>query len=274
MYKHDHSKQFINATRAAIALAALSGGTAHAQATQFNINGTASQLGAGAGTVLFPAGVGPAQSLPSPLPLTAGSNRLTFTAQGEPTGLTSFESVTSNGMSTNFAAGTQLLNTFDGVSNTITGPLQIDFAQGVTAFGFSAEDEASDTETFTFTLFNGATQLFPNTNPAGGFTSGPVANFATFDNMGNIIGGGKSVFLGAQATGGNVITRVVISSLSQAGTGGTYTGNSNDFVIGPVSITPFAPVPEASTSVSCGMGVLLFAGLIFGARKRKVSRAS
>jgi hypothetical protein len=85
----------------------------------------------------------------------------------------------------------------------------------------------------------------------------------------------QDTFVGAQALGTNVITKVILTSSSTAidpATGAAYTGNSNDFYFGPLSFNaPIPAVPEASTVVGFGVGTLLFAGLVLSAHKRKTT---
>jgi hypothetical protein len=124
------------------------------------------------------------------------------------------------------------------------GPLTISFFSGISEFGFFAQGFFPDVpEAFTFNVFNGASLL--NT-----FTAGPN------DNAGLP---GVALFIGARATGGDLITRLTISN----------TGSSDEFfdpsfVIGPITFAEAAaaePVPEPGTLV------LLGSGLLYGARR-------
>ena len=244
---------------ALFALAALGGTAAHAGQNVFDPNGTAAQLGAGAAATTpysagTPSGVGTIKTVSSPYTVTSGGQTITFNATGEAAN-SKFESLNNQGQF-DFAAGTQLLDTFDPNTNTNTGPLEIDFSKGVTAFGLSAQDSAVDQEVFTFSTYNGAALVGTYTSPL-------------FDNR---TGSGKSVFLGAQATGGDIFTRVVISSQSFPDNPNNLpiTG-SNDFYFGPLNVVP---VPEASSMVSLGMVLALLGGVTLIARRRRGSRAS
>ncbi len=256
---------------ALLALAALGGSAAHAGQTVFDPNGTAAQLGAGASiTAPYPLGaVDPASGdgnfyVSSPYTQTAGGLAVTFTATGERTNGV-FGSFDSAGF--DFAPGTRLLNTFDGryPPGTLSpdpygsnGPLQIDFRSGVGAFGVQVQSAALDLETFTFSTYNGSALVGTYTTPQ-------------FDNTDGV---GKSLFLGAQATGGDLFTRVVISSVSIAE--GAPQATTNDFYFGPLGMQPVgmqpAAVPEASTVVSLALTLALLGG---GAltRRRRAARA-
>ena len=246
--------------------------TANAQSTEYDVNGTSAQLGPAAVTTA-PYPIGDSQLyVPSPYvttlsPMTA--TPVTFTAT---TGIR-FESFTNTPDSTgttplDFAPGTQLLDTFDpdavnpnpNIKGTPTGPLRIDFGSGVSAFGLSVQDGQPDFEMFTFAAYDGSTLL--STTP---FTTG------LYDNSLDTVSG-KSLFLGAQATGGAVITSVLISSTSLAPDPNTGelvdSGYSNDFFFGPLSTVP-AAVPEASTTVS--FGLLLTLGVGGALLRRKIT---
>lgn len=195
----------------------------------------------------------------APFTVAAGSTNVTFTATNAPASK-SFESFTNNG-AFDFPVGTQLVDTGVGdnesAGNTPTGPLRINFSSGVSAFGLSAEDDAFDSETFTFTVYtNGST------------ANGTTFTTATYDNT--VGPSGKSVFLGAQALGSTVITSVLISSASVAdnGSGSVSTAGSNDFYFGPLSAVP-AAVPETSTLVSLGLLLAFAAGLTIVRKERK-----
>lgn len=240
---------------ALLALAVLGGSSAHAGQNPYNPNGTAAQLGGEASTTApyaagTPSGVGTINTLPSPYTVTSGGQTITFNATGEAVG-SKFESLHNQGQF-DFAAGTQILDTFDPNTQINTGPLEIDFSKGVTAFGLQAQSARVDSEQFTFSTFNGTALVGTYTSPI-------------FDNT---QGSGQSVFLGAQATGGDIFTKVVISS--QSFTADPVTGN-NDFYFGPLSVVP---VPEASSVVSLGMALALLGGVTLLARRRRVNRAS
>lgn len=99
-----------------------------------------------------------------------------------------------------------------------SGPVEIAFLEGVRAVGLQAETEVLGLETFTISAYNGSELL-------GTFTVTGV-NGQDED--------GSALFLGVRATGRDVITRVVISSVVvQAGQ--TY---ENNFFFGPVSYRP------------------------------------
>ncbi len=197
----------------------------------------------------------------APFTVAAGRTNVLFTATNAPANK-SFESFTNDG-SFDFPTGTQLVDTGVGdnenAGNTPTGPLRINFSGGVSAFGLSAEDNAFDSETFTFTVYtNGST------------ANGTTFTTATYDNT--VDPSGKSVFLGAQSLGSAVITSVLISSLSVAsnGSGGTSTAGSNDFYFGPLSTTP-AAVPEASSVVSLALLLALGAAFAVIRKERKTA---
>ena len=249
-------------------LIVLAGSAAYAQATEYDVNGTASQLGTSAVTT-DPYPIGDNQLyVPSPFVTNVGGVTATFTA----TNGIRFESFTNappSGSTANtedFPTGTQLLDTFDADAapgGSPTGPLRIDFSSGVSAFGLSVQNGFPDDENFTFSAFNGTTLL---NNSA--FTTGFYDN--TTDTA-----SGKSLFLGAQATGGSLITSVLISSSSLAPDSNgklVDSGHSNDFFFGPLSINS-APVPEASTTVSFGLLLMLgLAGAFAASRKQKSAK--
>ncbi len=218
---------------ALMAIAALSlSAPAQAQLTQF---GSASQL-SGTDTTLNFVGAG---FVPSPFAQTAGGETLTFTATSGPL----LYLQPSDGMSFDFPTGTNLLETTAG--GGADGPLILDFSQGVTEFGLSAQDFASDSEAFSVVAYDGNSAV-------GGFST---------DLVDNSMGAGTALFLGGSVAPGESITRLSISSVS------SEPGAANDFLIGPVSFA--APVPETSSSI--GLGVLLtLGGLALVARRRSV----
>lgn len=250
---------------ALLAFLALGGSAAHAGQTPFDPNGTAAQLGAGASTTApySPGTVDPLSGdgnfyVASPYSQTVGGQIVTFSTTGQQTNGV-FGSFDSDGY--DFAPGTSLLNTHDGRypigeqdphpygSN---GPLQIDFSAGVGAFGLQVQSAALDLETFTFSTYNGETLVSTYTTPQ-------------FDNTN---GAGKSLFLGAQANGGDVFTRVIISSVSVAD--GAEQKTSSDFYFAALSTQP-AAVPEASSVVSLGLALALLGGVtLIGRRAARV----
>jgi hypothetical protein len=162
--------------------------------------------------VTSPGGLDPAVGVPNPLVLSAGGNTLTFS---KPTGL----------FVTNSFFGPDTLYTGNAYQQE-SGPITIDFATGVTEVGFLAFPNFTGPPDFGFTLtaFNGATVL-------GTFS------FDTFGTSGGI-------FLGVQATGGDVITRIVVNHTIP------------DFAIGPVTFGAPQAVPEPATLLllSTGLG--------------------
>jgi len=270
MNNHDYSKPLIKSTRmikstriavTLCVLAALGGRAALAQATALT---DPSQLGAFTFTTApYPKGtprpLDPQTGIvPSSFFVAAGSNNLTFTAtNGTPAA--GFVSFADNLEGPQFAPGTVVEETnFNGPNNssTPTGPLLIQFQTGVAGFGLYAQDFNPDKENFTLNVFADSKA----TISLGSFTFGPVDNSTT--SVGN------AAFVGAQSNLGPLIKSATVSSFSSAGTG----PSNNDFFFGPTTIK--APVPEASTMFSFGMGVLLFAGLALGAHKRRVADPS
>ena len=265
MLKYNHTKKFASAARLGVAfsaLAALGGGAAHAQVTLVS---SPNQLTNPVQTSPFPATTGnntPGQ-VASTFTVSAGSNSVSFTSALNVGGV-GFESAIANANDgPQFTPGDELENTFVAVTNPngsttnqITGPLTISFLSPVTGFGLYAQDYNSDTETFTLNLFNGATQI-------GTVSSIAQDNFSTAR--------GNAVFIGALASVGGTITSATLSSLSVGvggGNGGNVNNGNNDFFFGPVQVQGPKPVPEASTFVSLGMGLLLFGSLALRARKR------
>lgn len=260
MNKHDYKKQIAGTAVALCALAVLAGGAAQAQtATQITTPG---QLGLV--TFTTPAYPGPgAGQIASPFTTAAGINSIVLTDQN---GAVFSRDNVSAASGLDFPVGTKLLQTADANNNDL-GPLQIDFSTpgfpnlGVAGFGVRAQNFAFDQESFTLKVFtNGSTVLDPNN----------VFTFGPFDNS-NGATNGVSAFVGALSTPGNTITEAVISSSSFDILGDD--GFSNNFYFGPVTVTNVPAVPEASTFVGFGMGVVLFAGLTVATRRRKMSRA-
>ncbi len=264
MHKYDHSKQLAAAVTLC-ALTALGGRAAQAQlATQLTMP---SQLGPGASmTPQFDTTNG---TLPSGYLLNSPGTGVTFTSQTEPASATAFDTFVNQpnpitnlpALDTNaFPYATHLIETFDFNTSKATapptGPLQIDFSNGVNEFGLFGQSAGTDTYHFNFSVFGG-----PNgTIPLGSFSTLDVLNTSGSGPT----QGGNATFVGAQALAGNLITRVVLTDMSNT----TATG---DFYFGPISYQFTAPVPEASTVVGFGMGTLLFAGVVLSARRRKVN---
>ena len=194
-----------------------------------------SQLTVGDGTFSF---VGAGGTVASPVVVSNSGTVLTFTAAGG-----SFYEQTADGVSSDFAAGTPLLETSSGGSfATPTGPLTISFGPGVSEFGLRAQDFSADNEIFNFNVTGSQSGVTS-------FTTGSV------DNTSNQ---GMAAFIGASGTPGDLISQVTISSVSD------QLGGSNDFLVGNVT----APVPEPSTTAAMGLGILGLGALVFGARKR------
>ena len=277
MNNHDYKKHLAKSARVAVALcalAALGGRSAQAQATAVTLP---SQLGNTTLTQQYPFDTNnPVVPASFNRQTVDGSNTLTFTAlnavppsagssgggfaafQVRPTDAAPQFSMAPFGMINDIAENTTF-NVGGATGNVNTGPLEIQFANPVSGFGLLAQDSFADTETFTLNLFSDFNATIPIVTPM------PLTFTAD-----NSVGLGQALFVGARTTSGLPLIRsATLSSLSNAS--GSFVGN-NDFAFGRTFVA--APVPESSTAVGFGMGVLLFTGLALGARKRKVNGAS
>ncbi len=277
MNHHNHRKPFANSARAAVALCALAALGGRAAQAQFSMVTSPSQLGNTTLTNQYPLPnngiVGPSFNVGT----MNGLDNLVFTATNavQPSAnsfgggfqafmVSSTNSAPQFSMAPFGTAGDVAEDlTFASTSGNIaTGPLEIQFQNaagvptGVAGFGLLAQDFNIDMETFTVNIFSD-----PNaTVPLGSFT---------YNTVDNTQGSGQAVFVGAQSTQGlPLIESATISSFSVA-TGINPNNGNNAFAFGRTFVS--APVPEASTVVSFGMGVLLFAGLALGAHKRKAN---
>jgi hypothetical protein len=211
------ARRLRNAIVAATIALMCSAEQARASAIQLN---SPSDLSAGGTVVTFPGVL----SDPFAFDITASAVTLTFSTPGL------FTVMDSDGVSFDFAAGTTLL-----VNNLQSGPLTINFSTGVREVGLFAQSFAFDTEAFTFDVFHGAA------TPTA-FSVGPA------DNSGLP---GVALFVGARATGGDLITQLTIGE-----------SFNNDFVIGPITFAKAAaaePVPEPTSLVLLGTGLLYVA---------------
>lgn len=241
---------------AAILLAALAGSAAQAQVTPL----TAPPAGEFATTSSpFAPGNG---FVAGPVTSTLGSGTATFTATATGPRINSFETFVNsaaNGTPLAFPVNTVLLDTFDGgdgSSHTPTGPLDISFSSPISAFGLTVESSREDTSIFTFSAYSGAVST---QNLIGTFTYAPVTQTASSP---------QSLFIGGQATG-NQIVNIVVSDTSNAS---GNTSGTNDFYFG--SVSSFSPVPEASTTISFGLLLMLGLGGVLIRRKMSAPKTA
>jgi len=151
-----------------------------------------------------------------------------------------------NGSAGDFAAGTTLLWDINANGNaySTTGDT-IAFGTPVTEAGLQVQADQLNSTKFTAQVFSASSsETFTITTAATGAAS---------------LG-----FLGFRATGGDVITKIVITSTDLANT--TF---NNDFAIGPVTFgSDVAAVPEPSTFMMAGLGVAAFVAY----RRRRLAR--
>ena len=226
---------------AAALLVALNGAAASAQSVQLSAAPAGQTVTT---TAAYPTGDS-LNFISGPFTVAAGTNSVTYTAANTTANSISFESFNNYDGSLDFPVPTQVVATFN--SSKPTGPLLISFGSGVTAFGIKAEAQASDIAAFSFTVYNSQAIL-------GQYTLPPVDQTQ---------GQSHSVFLGAQATGGNLITGIEITSIDTQSV-------TNDFYVGPLSV--YSPVPEASTTVSFGLLLVLGVGAALVSARRRSTR--
>lgn len=197
------------------------------------------QLGAGDVTAIYPQA--PGTNVPSPGTVTAGGETLTFTETGTFRVLLQGGGVIGASWFGNFPNGTKVLYTGNAIFAQGAGPVTIDFSPGVSEFGLLFQNNRLESTVNTFSVFDDGTLL--------GIFSGV--------NQGNNV-----LFLGARATGGDVITRVTITGAPSSG--------PNDFAIGPVTFAPVAAgVPEPSSLALLGLGTAALAGWRWRRKQRR-----
>jgi len=189
---------------------------AHAGAVQLT---DVTELSAGGLVVSYP--VAP----PNPLNVDAGGVFLSFSTT------MAFNEFDQDGtFAPEFPPGSTLL------FNLLDGPLTIDFAPGIHEVGFFAQGFNLDTpQAFAVSVFNGSTLL-------KSFSVGPDPN-AGFP--------GTALFVGARATGLDLITQMTVSN--------TEPSNDPSFVIGPLTFSESAAaetVPEPASLLLLGSGLL------------------
>jgi hypothetical protein len=179
-----------------------------ASAIQLN---SASDLSAGGTVVTYPLA-----TPPSPFDIAAGGVTLTFSTPGL------FQIFLQDGFyAPDFPAASTLL------ANLGDGPLTVTFSTGIQEVGFFAQGFFPDVpEAFTFNVFDGASLLKT-------FAVGPNPN----------VGVGVALFIGARATGADLITQLTISNTIDP-----------SFVAGPMTFGQ--PVPEPLSLTLLGTGLV------------------
>lgn len=181
---------------------------------------TASALPAGTSTITFPTS-SPGSLSSAPVSFSAGGNTLTFSDAG---GAFEYDVAGSNYFETGFPTGTGIL-----YAEGFTGsgaPVTINFLDPATAFGFDAEEFNFGQENFTYTIFDGTHKL------------------GTYKVQGN--DPNSLAFIGAEATGGSVITSLVLVD-----------AEGNDIGLGPVEFATATPEPGTFALLGTGLAGLL-----------------